>query len=43
MAEIFNFDKRFIHVAVKETFIAKYPNWEAEATALGNLKVQLEV
>ena len=37
MAEIFNFDKRFIHVAVKETFIAKYPNWEAEATALGNI------
>lgn len=37
MAEIFNFDKRFIHVAVKETFIAKYPNWEAEAAALGNI------
>lgn len=37
MAEIFNFDKRFIHVAVKSTFIAKYPNWEAEATALGNI------
>jgi hypothetical protein len=37
MAEIFKFDKRFINVAVKETFIAKYPNWEAEATALGNI------
>lgn len=37
MAEIFNFDKRFIHVAVKSAFIAKYPNWEAEATALGNI------
>ena len=37
MAEIFNFDKKFIHVAVKSTFIAKYPNWEAEATALGNI------
>lgn len=37
MAEIFKFDKRFINVAVKSEFIAKYPNWEAEATALGNI------
>ena len=37
MAEIFNFDKRFIHVANKEAFVAKYPNWESEASALGNI------
>lgn len=34
---IFNFDKRFIKVSVKETFVNNYPNWEQEASALGNI------